>query len=578
MVKNRKIYIILFGVALVLAIGLLYADSKGAFGWESSFDFGFIKGLLVLLVASAGFGLILNLVFELESRESRKIKLSEFDSPEEAEEHIRKLQGYIDEQEKNTEALRKTKEQFKYEAFHDPLTKLPNRKKFIDKMGQWLDQSQKDNKFEFTVLSLDLNRFKTINESLGHSLGDTLILRVAERLQNSVRQKDLVARFGGDEFGILLNNVSKTEDVAACVELIIKNLAEPFKIGSREIFTSVSVGIAVSHAGYEKAGDILRDADIAMYHGKNNDKGYMVFDPSMHTRAVNLLQVETDLRHAIEREEFVTYFQPIISLRSMRIVGFEALIRWNHPTRGLVPPNEFIPVSEVTNLIVPITLWILRQSCNRLVGWKQQYPEQDLMVSVNLSGKHFAQPDLVKHVKEILQETGMEPANLKLEITESAIMENADTAIFMLKRLRDIGVRLSIDDFGTGYSSLSYLHRFPINTLKIDRSFVGTMEDGSENGEIVRTIIALAKALNLSVIAEGIETAHQLHQLRVLDCEYGQGYLFSPPVAGEKADEFVRNAESWDHILPAMQKPPVPQTIEKDFNPEAPLLEIGDLF
>ena len=578
MVKNRKIYIILFGVALVLAIGLLYADSKGAFGWESSFDFGFIKGLLVLLVASAGFGLILNLVFELESRESRKIKLSEFDSPEEAEEHIRKLQGYIDEQEKNTEALRKTKEQFKYEAFHDPLTKLPNRKKFIDKMGQWLDQSQKDNKFEFTVLSLDLNRFKTINESLGHSLGDTLILRVAERLQNSVRQKDLVARFGGNEFGILLNNVSKTEDVAACVELIIKNLAEPFKIGSREIFTSVSVGIAVSHAGYEKAGDILRDADIAMYHGKNNDKGYMVFDPSMHTRAVNLLQVETDLRHAIEREEFVTYFQPIISLRSMRIVGFEALIRWNHPTRGLVPPNEFIPVSEVTNLIVPITLWILRQSCNRLVGWKQQYPEQDLMVSVNLSGKHFAQPDLVKHVKEILQETGMEPANLKLEITESAIMENADTAIFMLKRLRDIGVRLSIDDFGTGYSSLSYLHRFPINTLKIDRSFVGTMEDGSENGEIVRTIIALAKALNLSVIAEGIETAHQLHQLRVLDCEYGQGYLFSPPVAGEKADEFVRNAESWDHILPAMQKPPVPQTIEKDFNPEAPLLEIGDLF
>lgn len=538
----------------------------------SKVQFTIGTALMILLIATTGFAFIVHLLYLLDERKSGKIKLAEFDSAEQVENHIQTLQNHIDEQEKNTEALQKTKERYRYEAFHDALTKLPNRKKFLDKMGQWLKQSHQDIQFSFTVLSLDLNRFKTINESLGHTLGDTLILKVSERLQNSIRQKDVVARFGGDEFGIILNNVSKTDDVAACVELIIKNLAEPFNIGSREIFTSVSVGIAVSHRGYEKGEDILRDADIAMYHAKSCEASYVVFDQSMHTRAVTLLQVETDLRHAIERDEFVTYYQPIISLRSMKLIGFESLIRWNHPTRGLVPPGEFIPVTEVTNLIVPITLWILRKSCNQLVEWKRKYPAQaDLMISVNLSGKHFAQPDLVKQVKDILKDTNMDPRHLKLELTESAIMENAETAIFMLKRLRGIGVQLSIDDFGTGYSSLSYLHRFPIDTLKVDRSFVGTMEEGSENGEIVRTIIALAKALKLSVIAEGIETVHQLHQLRVLNCEYGQGFLFSRPVPCEEAEGLVRDVKDWTNILP-----PVEGNLAPVFNHERPTLELGE--
>ncbi|MEZ5346649.1 MAG: bifunctional diguanylate cyclase/phosphodiesterase [Pyrinomonadaceae bacterium] len=564
MITSKKTYTILFGVALLLAIAILFF---------SKVDFSFGTALLIVLVATTGFAFIVHLLYLLEDRKSGKIKLAEFDNAEEVENHIQNLQNHIEEQVKNTEALQRTKERYRYEAFHDSLTKLPNRKKFLDKMGQWLKQSHQDINFSFTVLSLDLNRFKTINESLGHSLGDTLILKVAERLQSSIRQKDVVARFGGDEFGIILNNVSKTDDVVACVELIIKNLAQPFKIGSREIFTSVSVGIAVSHRDYQKGEDILRDADIAMYHAKSSEQSFVVFDPSMHTRAVTLLQIETDLRHAIERDEFITYYQPIISLKSMKLIGFESLIRWNHPVRGLVPPGDFIPVTEVTNLIVPITLWILRKSCTQMVEWKRKYPSHaDMMISVNLSGKHFAQPDLVKQVKDILRDTNMDPRFLKLELTESAIMENAETAIFMLKRLRDIGVQLSIDDFGTGYSSLSYLHRFPINTLKVDRSFVGSMEEGSENGEIVRTIIALAKALNLSVIAEGIESVHQLHQLRVLNCEYGQGFLFSRPVPEGEAEGLIRETKDWTNILP-----PVEGNLAPVFNHERPTLELGDL-
>lgn len=530
--------------------------------------------LPIAILGVAGIASLTYLVFQTEKPSKEKtVEAPVTERAEIAEKHIQQLQTYISEQDKNTQALREKKDHFKHAAFHDPLTRLPNRNQFIDKLNLWLKKSKEDPTFGFTVLSLDLNRFKIINESLGHSLGDTLILKVAERLLASVREKDLVARFSGDEFGILLNRVSDSDDVNACVELIVQNLAEPFDIDEREIFTSVSVGIVANTPEYEKAEEMLRDADIAMYHAKKHEKDYVLFDPAMHTRAVTLLQIETDLRQAIEREEFCAYYQPIVDLKSMRLIGFESLIRWNHPTRGLVPPNDFIPVSEVTNLIVPITIWMLRQSCSQLVEWKRKYPEtENLMISVNLSGKHFAQHDLVQQVKDILIETNMDPKHLKLEITESAVMDSAETAIFMLKRLREIGVQLSIDDFGTGYSSLSYLHRFPINTLKIDRSFVGTMEDRSENGEIVRTIIALAKALKLSVIAEGIETVHQLHQLQVLNCEYAQGYLFSRPVPHDQAEDLLKNSIDWSDVLPKYDNDDMPH-----INHELPTLEIGEM-
>ena len=482
---------------------------------------------------------------------SAKAEQAERERAELAEKHVVELQHYIAELEKTGTALRDSKEKFRHAAFHDALTDLPNRNKFVEQVKFLLEKNSHKSDHNFAVLFLDLNRFKTINDSLGYPIGNRLLLHVAKRLVNIVREGDLVARFSGDEFAVILNNISGLDDATNFADLVSQKISKPYTLNGRQVFTSVSIGIAVSGPRYRQAEDILRDADIAMYHAKEAEKSFAVFDQNMHTRAVTLMQIETDLRSAIERNELVTYYQPIIDLESIELIGFEALMRWQHPQRGLVPPYEFIPVSELTGLIVPMTHWILRHSCEQMVKWHEQSPSnKNLMVSVNLSGKHFAQADMVEQIQKILDETKLPPSRLKLEITESAVMENAESAIRMLKQLREIGIQISIDDFGTGYSSLSYLHRFPINTLKVDRSFVSTMEEGSENGEIVRTIIALAKALKLSVIAEGIESIHQLHQLRVLGCEYGQGFLFSRPVPAAEADKIVADKLRWRNIIP----------------------------
>jgi diguanylate cyclase (GGDEF)-like protein len=473
---------------------------------------------------------------------------------EQAENHIIELQHHIAEQDRIGQALRESKERFRHAAFHDALTDLPNRNQFMDVLRFALEKNKTTPGYEFGVLFLDLDRFKTINDSMGHSTGDQLIRLVAERLSNSIAEGDLVARFSGDEFAILVHDVRNADEVLNFAELIKHKISTPFSIAGRGIFVHVSIGIAVSSHAYEEAEDILRDADIAMYYAKERGQDYVVFDKIMHTRAVTLMQLETDLRYAIERNELVAYYQPIIDLNTMSLGGFESLIRWNHPQRGLVPPNEFIPVSEETDLIVPITLWMLRESCSQLVRWQAQDPSNaSLMISVNLSGKHFAHNDMVEQIQKIITETGIRPSSLKLELTESAVMENAERVISMLWDLKGLGVQLSIDDFGTGYSSLSYLHRFPIDTLKVDRSFVGTMEDGTENGEIVRTIVALAKALGMNVVAEGIESIHQLHQLRILGCEYGQGFLFSRPVPQIEAEKIIDDKFRWRGILPAQQ-------------------------
>jgi diguanylate cyclase (GGDEF)-like protein len=473
---------------------------------------------------------------------SAKAEQAERLRAEQAERHIGELQHHIAEQDRIGQALRESKEKFRHAAFHDVLTDLPNRNLFMETLKFALEKSKHSRNFKFAVLFLDINRFKTINDSLGHSMGDRLILHVARRLSSAVREKDLVARFSGDEFAFILNNIDNIEDAKQFAERIEEKISAPFTLNGKQVFTSFSIGIALGGAEYEAAEDILRDADIAMYHAKENEKPYIIFDKNMHTRAVTLLQLETDLRTAIERDELTMFYQPIINLDSMNLFGFESLIRWNHPTRGLVPPGEFIPISEQTGFIVPLTLWILRTSCRQMVQWQEKNPgHKNLVISVNLSGKHFAQKDVVEQIKTIINETGINPACLKLELTESAMMENAESIISMMKQIRDLGIQLSIDDFGTGYSSLSYLHRFPINTLKVDRSFVNMMEDGTENGEIVRTVIALAKTLCLDVVAEGIETIHQLHQLRILGCEYGQGYLFSRPIPAAEAEKLIND-------------------------------------
>ena len=489
------------------------------------------------------------IVYELK-RKTSEVKV-ERERAEVAEKYIKELQTYVSEQDRANTSLKESKEKFRHAAFHDALTDLPNRNLFLETLKFVLEKHKQTPNFNFAVLFLDLNRFKTINDSLGHTTGDRLISAVAKRLTDLARPGDLVARFSGDEFGIILNSVSGIEDVVVLTEAIKQQISDPFLIGQREVFSSVSIGIAIGNKEYTEADEILRDADIAMYHAKEIEKGISVFNRSMHTRALTLLQIETDLRRAIERHELCAFYQPIIELKSMKLSGFEALIRWNHPERGLVSPGEFIPISEDTNLIIPMTLWMLRHTCEQMVQWQARSPfNKSMFLSVNLSGKHFAQKDMVNQIRRILNDTGIDPSTLKLEITESAVMENAETAISMLQQLKTLGVQLSIDDFGTGYSSLSYLHRFPIDTLKVDRSFVSSMEEGTENGEIVRTVISLAKTLGLDVVAEGIETVHQLHQLRILDCEYGQGYLFSKPVPVGEANSMIDDRGRWQSMMP----------------------------
>lgn len=470
---------------------------------------------------------------------------------DDAEQKIVELQRFIAEQEQVNSALKESKEKFRHAAFHDTLTDLPNRNLFIESLRFQIEKAKTSNDYRFAVLFLDLDRFKMINDSLGHSLGDRLIWHVARRLSKLANENDLVARFSGDEFAILISGHNNPSDLMNIAQLVKHKLSAPFSLNGRQVFTSVSIGMAIGSPVYGEADEMLRDADIAMYYAKEHGNGVEIFDSAMHTKAVKLLQLETDLRHAAERNELVAYYQPIVDLATMRLTGFESLVRWNHPHRGLIPPLDFIPMAEETGMIIPLTMWMLRESCTQLAKWQERSPlNKTLMMSINLSGKHFSDPNIVESVRSILLETGVSAPSLKLEITESAVMENADVAIEVLKQLRDIGCQLSIDDFGTGYSSLSYLHKFPIDMLKVDRSFVSTMEDGTENGEIVRTIISLAKTLGLSVVAEGIESIHQLHQLRILGCEYGQGFLFARPVPSEEATALLDDRARWQNIIP----------------------------
>jgi diguanylate cyclase (GGDEF)-like protein/PAS domain S-box-containing protein len=434
---------------------------------------------------------------------------------------------------------KRAEEQLLHDAFHDALTGLPNRALFMDHVKMAIQRSRRSGDRLFAALFLDLDRFKIINDSLGHMVGDQLLVGIAHRLEACLRPGDTVARLGGDEFTILLEDLAATDDAIDVARRVQEAVTQPFNIGGHEVFTTASIGIALSNTGYERAEDLLRDADTAMYRAKlEGKKRHVVFDKAMHDRAMELLQIETDLRRAITRKEFFLCYQPIVCLETGKILSFEALVRWRHPERGLVGPGDFIPVAEETGLIIPLGQWVLNEACRQMRDWQRAgVAGEEVTVSVNLSSRQFSQADLIEQVSSALREAGLKPGNLKLEITESMVMENIDTAIDMLMQLRGLGVGLSIDDFGTGYSSLSYLHRFPIDTLKIDRSFVTQMTDNTENAEIVRTIVTLARSLDMEVVAEGVETRDQLRQLGDLGCDYGQGYLFSRPVVpGQAAD------------------------------------------
>ncbi|MEQ8752356.1 MAG: EAL domain-containing protein [Coleofasciculus sp. G1-WW12-02] len=441
----------------------------------------------------------------------------------------------------------KVEEQLLYDALYDKLTKLPNRTLFMERVDHALKLAKRNQDYLFAVLFLDLDRFKIVNDSLGHDVGDQLLIATARKLEKCLRTTDTVAHLGGDEFTILLEDIKDIKDATRVAERIQVTLKSPFNLNNHEVFTSASIGIALSSTGYERTEDILRDADIAMYRAKELGKArHEIFDKIMHAQTLKLLTLENDLRRSLERQEFEVYYQPITSLVTGTLTGFEALVRWRHPERGLVSPVEFISVAEDTGLIIPLGEWVLYEACRQLRMWQTQFPTPEpLKISVNLSGKQIKEPDLIGQIDHILEKTGLDGRFLKLEITESVLMENAETVTKMLLQLRARDIQLSVDDFGTGYSSLSYLHRFPVNTLKIDRSFVSQMNHKSRNAEIIRTIITLAHSLRMDVIAEGVETLEQLTELKLLNCEQGQGYLFSKPLTKSEAGLLLVRLPQW---------------------------------
>ncbi len=444
---------------------------------------------------------------------------------------------------------KKIREQLRHDALHDSLTGLPNRTLLMDRIQQAIKRCQRDENKRFALLFLDLDGFKVINDSLGHLTGDQLLITLSHRFSQCLRTEDTLSRLGGDEFVILLENVTNIDDVIHITNRIHDSLKSPILLQSEEIFISVSIGIVLGEEpkftyNPDHVAELLRDADTAMYRAKAKGSGKSeVFNHSMHTYAVKRLKLANDLQRAIERQEFTVYYQPIMSLSSDRIYGFEALVRWQHNEKGLISPADFIPIAEETETILKIDEWVLRQACAQLCLWQQQFPEiGPLTMSVNLSTKHLAKPGLIEILDEILAETGLDGESLKLEITESFLMERTTTAMEIFEQIKQRNIQICLDDFGTGYSSLSYLDCFAFDTLKIDRSFIKRLVEKQDKCEIIKAIVNLGLTLGMNVIAEGVETPIQMEKLKALNCSYGQGYGFYPPLKSEIITTLLQTA------------------------------------
>ncbi len=426
-------------------------------------------------------------------------------------------------------------------ALHDSLTGLPNRALFLDRLTVAIAHARRRDDYLFAVLFFDLDRFKNINDSLGHAVGDQLLVSIARRLEALLRPSDRVARLGGDEFAIFTDDLTEPSDANRVATRVLHDLAIPHDLDGHEVYTSASIGITLSNPDYLRPEDMLRDADIAMYRAKSTGRArYMAFDPEMHKRAIHQLEIENDLRRAVEKNELLLHYQPIVHLETGRIEGFEALVRWRHPEKGLLYPEDFIPVAEETGAILPIGRWVLDGACRQIAQWQKRYAAYGpICLSVNLSGPELIHHDLVSQVRQIIARSSLERGSLRLELTESMLLQNFELVFDRLEELKELAVKLHLDDFGTGYCSLSYLQRLPTDTLKIDRSFVTEIASESDAGHIIEAIVQLARRLGISVSAEGLETKEQVERVRGLACNYGQGYYFSEPLDPATAEQLL---------------------------------------
>ncbi|MGD1922413.1 MAG: EAL domain-containing protein [Pleurocapsa sp.] len=432
-------------------------------------------------------------------------------------------------------------QKLRHDALHDSLTELPNRSLFMQEIEKCLDNAIDNAKEQFAILFIDLDRFKIINDSLGHLAGDRLLINCAQRLKKCISEQTILARLGGDEFTILLERVNCSQDAVTVAQKILEEFAVPFRLGNRNLMITVSIGIVMGNSKYRQEIDLLRDADTALYRAKELGKArYEIFTQQMYVDAMHRLELENELREAIANQELVLYYQPIISLENFDLTGFEALVRWQHPQRGIISPGEFIPLAEETGLIIPLGEWVMYEACKQLKDWQDTLPKaKSLTMSINVAGEQLHDPDFIDIIDRIIAQTQVNSQCLKLEMTESMLIEDTEQLIEVLGQIKTRHIQISIDDFGTGYSSLSYLPQFPIDILKIDRSFVEAMNVEQQNLEIVKTIITLAQVLNMQIIAEGIETEVQSNTLKSLKVELGQGFLFSKPLNTEQAKKMI---------------------------------------